>query len=192
MKCILKIFILVLLITSVYSQGFNYDRNIGIELSNKKFNYRIVLLDTFPKFYGASSSIASTYQKDKKQLKISSNLLFSSMMILSHKIGGSHGISIPIFILYLPQMVGNINYDIYDSPYFSFKLSQRTDYYFFYKISKIYTESAAGFKIKTRWFHLGFDVKIPLTKGYGDNKNPFFGINFTLINALKFGILEGL
>jgi hypothetical protein len=52
-----------------------------------------------------------------------------------------------------------------------------TDYFFFYDVSRIYSEASIGLRGRLKDFALSANLGIPFTKGYFENKAPYFGIS---------------
>ncbi|MDQ7799059.1 MAG: hypothetical protein RDU76_09000 [Candidatus Edwardsbacteria bacterium] len=79
-----------------------------------------------------------------------------------------------------PQILGNFKIGFAPNSNIAFMAGQNTDYYLFYKISRICTESSIGIKLSNDAFRVTLDLRIPWTKGYFDNKQPYinFGIGY--------------
>ena len=50
-----------------------------------------------------------------------------------------------------------------------------TDYFFFYDVSRIYSEASIGLRGRLKDFALSANLGIPFTKGYFENKAPYLG-----------------
>jgi len=50
-----------------------------------------------------------------------------------------------------------------------------TDYFFFYDVSRIYSEATIGLRGRLKDFALSANLGIPFTKGYFENKAPYLG-----------------
>lgn len=63
---------------------------------------------------------------------------------------------------------------------------QQTDYYLFYHVSKICTQSQVGTRIFIRGFNVNAFYNIPWKRGYSDNKDPFIslGIGYGLLKKV--------
>ncbi len=52
-----------------------------------------------------------------------------------------------------------------------------TDYFFFYDVSRIYSEASIGLRGRFNNIALSANLGVPFTKGYFENKNPYFGVS---------------
>lgn len=52
-----------------------------------------------------------------------------------------------------------------------------TDYFFFYDVSRIYSEASIGLRGRFKNIALSANLGVPFTKGYFENKNPYFGVS---------------
>lgn len=156
---------------------------------NEQLNLKVaapVEFVSIPKSFETSfTSIALLKQQDKYY--VSSNplnlcVLFGGAVIknIFAKESKSPAYSVAALIVLSPQMLTNFRLGYAPNENIAFLVGQHTDYFLFYKVSRICTESSIGLKLSNESFRATIDIRMPWTKGYSDNKRPYlnFGLSY--------------
>lgn len=84
-------------------------------------------------------------------------------------------------ILLAPEIIGNVKYykNVINKNV-SLGIGQNTDYYLFYNNTKIFTESLISLRVSTEKVKCYLDYRVPLTKGYMDDRKPYLTLSISL------------
>jgi len=86
-----------------------------------------------------------------------------------------------------PQLLTNFKFGCSPNDNIAFLVGQHTDYYLFYKTSRICTESSIGIKLSNESFRATIELHKPWTKGYYANKDPHLNIGLSYFSNFPTG-----
>lgn len=122
------------------------------------------------------------YDKNTEKMKVSANslalipLMGIGATFNPHGGGGPDWLLVTCALLTLPQILPNITISApIIKDHFYLGAGQRTDYYLFNSVSKIYTESSVVARVFVH--RIGAEVRwsYPLTQGFLEDKRPYLG-----------------
>jgi hypothetical protein len=122
------------------------------------------------------------YDKNEEKIKVSANslalipLMGVGATFNPHGGGGPDWLLVTCAILTLPQVLPNITITApIIKDHFYLGAGQRTDYYLFNSVAKIYTESSAVARVFVHRFGAEIRWSYPLSKGFLEDKRPYLG-----------------
>lgn len=146
---------------------------------NKYYNFKTGLSVEWHCFESNALSLATVTSASKKTY-ISSNGLFSVASFACMPLFKKERKYFALLLL-TPEIVGNAKcYVNVIGKHVDVGVGQNTDYYFFYSNAKIYTESMVSFKLSADKIRCFLDYRIPLTKGYMEDRKPYFTLSIGL------------
>lgn len=123
-------------------------------------------------------SWGSQYNRRDSSLRISANPLLTLAALLSEALIQGESDGGLAFLFELPQIWSNVTIQGPLVPgYLDLSIAQRTDYYLFYRDSRIYTEVSAGLRFYLD--NVGGEVRYvwPLSRGYLEDKGGTIGLS---------------
>ncbi len=157
--------------------------NNNSTIRGARLNYKL----TNPNFNLIESSVATVaVQTDRNEkVKISYNsisYLLGEVAIRTLPYDATHTVDFYKIVrgIFLAQVIIHT----FTNPSFKISLAKNyvdlligvnTDYFFFYDVSRIYSEASIGLRGRLKNIALSANLGIPFTKGYFENKAPYLG-----------------
>jgi|GEM_PF-3238980 hypothetical protein len=158
--------------------SFIKNPNIYLSVNNGIINNHFVYETSW-----CSQSMIEQY--DKRYYSLNSYPLVIMPLALAVAYTGSEWLALPVFILSLPAIIPfatnfKIGYSINDN--ILLLIGQRTDYYAFYPVSRICTQSQIGLRTTYKKICVSAFINYPWTKGYYNNRDPHICLGLGYMN----------